>query len=187
MAVWYGSWAFPRTDWFKTQFGLVRLSDPIWLNQLHRSNLHDSPIASSSPDRSSSEARKLWESFINGGRSGSRHGDQRLGPDPSLRRDGSNRRSPLLRLQAHAFVSISRREDRQRRVSHQIPYLETDLVIRISWLSFGCIQASCNQGSESEGRRQFHPAQVLPSSEILLQQRGMVVRLMETCSSSKRF
>ncbi|MBA0695268.1 hypothetical protein Goari_001901 [Gossypium aridum] len=43
-----------------------------------------------------------------GGRSGSRHGDQRLGADTPLGSDGPHWRPPLLRLQAYALLSSSR-------------------------------------------------------------------------------
>jgi hypothetical protein len=55
----------------------------------------------------------------NGGRSGARHGDQRLGADPALGGDGPHRSAPPLRLQAHALQPSPRCQNRQRRASIQ--------------------------------------------------------------------
>ncbi|CAH2078261.1 unnamed protein product [Thlaspi arvense] len=88
--------------------------------------------------KSPSEKRRL-KRLINGGRSSSRHGDQRLGSDPSLRRDGSHWYSSLLRLQAHAFFSNSRCEDGQRRVSLLFAHLSVDCLSGLADFGFSCV------------------------------------------------
>ena len=87
-------------------------------------------------------------SSSHGERSRAGHCDPRLGSGSSLRRHGPDRRSPLLRLQAHALIVHARSQVAQRRVKSSgvrlsslqffllIPPLQADRLA--SQISQGC-------------------------------------------------